>query len=61
MKYSVIIVLFILLTNCANKIAQKDWEKIYEKEILIAIYYEDNEAILFFFEELIKEKEKNKK
>ena len=61
MKYSVIIVLFILLSSCANKIAQKDWEKIYEKEILIAIYYEDNEAILFFFEELIKEKEKNKK
>jgi|TARA_Y100000289_G_scaffold62654_1_gene72154 hypothetical protein len=56
-----LLLILILCSSCASKKKQsekKDWAKIYQKELEIALKNEDDEAFMFFWPEYLKERAK---
>lgn len=51
--------LFLFFCGCQTHSPPINWEKVYEKELQIAIENDDREAYRFFFLEYLKEKSKN--
>lgn len=63
MRGILLLLILILCSSCGIKkqqSKQKDWEKIYKKELKIALENEDDEAFMFFWPEYLKEKAKLK-